>query len=285
MNLYYAMGGGLGHLTRARAFLRTLDIEKESVILTSSDFAKDKRVIGNLRVIQAAKSFEKDVETFQNFLQKTFSELNIKTIYLDAFPLGIIGELADFDFQNIELNYVARRLKWNNYSTFMTGKAPRFEKTFILEPLETAHQKFVDEFSNGRIDIELNYPVPKLSAPDEKVFQAILKTRKPFWLVVHAGDESEVLELVNYAEEMREIEQAAVTLILISPCRIRHDNLVQYNLYPASVLFDAAQRIFTAGGFNAMNQLKDFRNKHHFIPFERRYDDQFLRAARAKTKS
>ena len=85
---------------------------------------------------------------------------------------------------------------------------------------------------------------------------------------------------------MREIEKVDVNLILISPDNlsvqksVQKPNLFHFDIYPASVLFEQADKIFTACGFNAMQQTKDFRNKHHFIPFERRYDDQFERAKR-----
>jgi len=41
MNLYYAFGGGMGHLTRANAFMYTLGIRPEDfLVLTSSEFAE-----------------------------------------------------------------------------------------------------------------------------------------------------------------------------------------------------------------------------------------------------
>jgi hypothetical protein len=40
--------------------------------------------------------------------------------------------------------------------------------------------------------------------------------------------------------------------------------------------------IITGCGFNAMRQTLPYRERHRFIPFPRRYDDQFLRAARRR---
>lgn len=274
------MGGGLGHLTRAYSFLHTFSLIDSSFILTSSQFVDDKRVIGNCKIIQVNKKFEKDISLFQEFLHKTFTELNIKTIFLDSFPLGIIGEFADFDFQDIEVNYVARLLRWNNYSQFIKTNNPKFAKTYLLETLETEHQKFIDENSASQTKLGLVYPKSNLSKQDKDLVQLILDKQKPFWLIVHSGNEEEILELVNYAEEMREIENANVNLVLVSPNKFNHPKLFQCDIYPASVLFDKAEKIFTACGFNSMNQLKHFRSKHNFIPFERRFDNQFLRAKR-----
>jgi hypothetical protein len=51
-----------------------------------------------------------------------------------------------------------------------------------------------------------------------------------------------------------------------------------FNLFPVYPYFRQAGRIFTACGFNSMKQTKEFSYKHHFLPFRRRFDNQFLRA-------
>ncbi len=281
MVLYYAMGGGLGHLTRARAFLHTLGIEKNAAILTSSEFAPDKRVAGKSKIIQVDKNYENDVRAFQNFLKNIFDDSSFETLYIDSFPLGIIGDFSDFVFpENLEINYIARLLKWKNYSHFLPGKIPEYKNTFVLEPLEIEHQTFINAYSREQINFELKYPELILNSSDEEIFRFILNEKNPFWLVVHAGCDEETKELVAYAGEMREIESAEVNLILISPDNLNFQthSLFQFDLYPANVLFNDAERIFTACGFNAMRQTLEFRFKHYFIPFERRYDDQFARA-------
>ena len=55
MILYYAMGGGLGHLVRARAVVYTLGIERDTVLLSSSVGAADPRVTGPLRTNQVSR--------------------------------------------------------------------------------------------------------------------------------------------------------------------------------------------------------------------------------------
>ena len=278
MNLYYAIGGGLGHLTRARAFLHTFGIEKDLAILTASEFAADKRVVGDIEIISVDKDFAQNQIAYREFLKKIFSESSVETLFLDAFPVGIIGEFCDFDFGPTEVFYVARLLKWNNYVHLLHGKIPRFKQTFVLETLEDKHQKFIDKHSAAQIGIELKYPhIPTL---DEKLIQKILAEQLPFWLIVHAGSDEETNELFNFAQEMREIENAKVNLVLVSP----NDSAISdcHNIYPASALFRSATRIFTAGGFNAIAQTKDFRGKHFAVPFARRFDDQFARVSRLR---
>lgn len=281
MNLYYAMGGGLGHLTRAVAFLRGLVIENDSIILSSSPFLTDKRVVGNIRTILVEKSLEIDRSEYQKYLHNLFAELKPQKIFIDSFPLGIIGEFAGFEFdKSIEINYLARHLRWKNYSALIGAELVRFDKTFLLENLENEHLNFVETVSQQIIAFDLTYPAPDLSPKDFEIYQSILDTKLPFWLIVHSGEESEISELVAFAAEMCEFEAVETNLILISPTEFSTTikNFFQFDIYPASVLFQKAERIFSAAGFNVMKQTEPFKDKHFFIPFERRFDNQFWRA-------
>lgn len=275
MNLYYAMGGGLGHLTRARAFLQMLEIEAETAIITASNFADDKRVVGDVKIIHIDEEYSQNKKDYQKLLANIFDEIKPKTLFLDAFPVGIIGEFADFDFGEIKAHYLARLIRWENYSPLLEGFSNKFEKTYILEELKNEHLTFIKNNSKSNENFELIYPQIEHKIPNQE---------KPFWLIVHSGENAETMELVNYAEEMREIESAEVKLILMSPQKLnlKIPDFIQKDIYPASRLFESAERIFTACGYNVMKQTKFFRDKHFFIPFERRFDDQFKRAARIK---
>jgi len=277
--IYYAMGGGLGHLTRARAVLRTLEIENESAILSSSPFANDVRVVGDVKVINVPQSFEKSVADFRLWLFDVFEKSNVTEIYIDTFPAGIIGEFCDFDFGKMKLNYIARALKWNAYSPLLYGNLPKFQKTFILESLEEEHENYIDEHSQKKTSLDLIYPQTFFS-DQHKI---IVENHSPFWLIFHSEYDEEVKELLDYADEMRVIENANVSLVLITPKSSSSFplNTFHFDLYPVSQLFPYAERIISGCGFNAINLAREFKNKHHVIPFPRRYDDQYKRAFNA----
>lgn len=274
MDLYYANGGGLGHLTRANAFLRQLKIENETAILTASKFADDKRIVGDIKIIKIEESFSDAKEKYKNFLQKVFADLSPEKIYLDSFPAGIIGEFEDFNFGNTKAFYIARLLKWKKYARILKGKPIHFKKTYILEKLGKEHQTFINNHSEQTIDFDLHYPLSEKS--NDEIIQKIIEEHTPFWLIVHSGNFEEINELMGFAEEMHRIESAKADLILISPDQVQNESC--FDIYPASKLFPFAGRIITACGFNSIQQAKNFRHKHFFLPFERRYDDQFQRA-------
>ncbi|MCM2317252.1 MAG: hypothetical protein NDJ92_19065, partial [Thermoanaerobaculia bacterium] len=60
MILVYALGGGLGHLVRARAFLHTLGMERDAAIVTASHHASDPRVLGGIEAIAIPRELERD---------------------------------------------------------------------------------------------------------------------------------------------------------------------------------------------------------------------------------
>src|SRR5205823_8488836 len=130
---HYALGGGLGHLVRARAVAEVLGQEEQAVLLTASPFAGDERVTGGLPVERVPDRLERDPAALRGWIE----DLAPDELVIDAFPGGIVGELCGFDAA--PCRHVARRLRWGRYARRLDGPLPRFEATFVLEPLEEEH--------------------------------------------------------------------------------------------------------------------------------------------------
>jgi hypothetical protein len=111
MIVYYAMGGGLGHATRARRVLEALRID-DAVIVASCK--ADARVTGRYRVTDSLDG------------------LDPERIIVDVFPLGLKGELAGVD---APLDYVARLLKWDEYRRCVPDPLPHFGTMYVVEPV------------------------------------------------------------------------------------------------------------------------------------------------------
>lgn len=204
MIAHYALGGGLGHLVRAHAVAEALGQEEQTVLLTASPFAGDERVTGGLPVERVPDSLERDPAALRGWIE----DLAPDELVVDAFPGGILGELCGFDAA--PCRHVARLLRWERYERRLDGSLPRFEETFVLEPLADVHARALEGASDRLAPLELP-PAPaspRLSAVDE-----------PHWLVVHAGPEEEVAELVLYARDRMAAEGATARLVVISPVR------------------------------------------------------------------
>ena len=274
MILYYAMGGGMGHLVRASAFLHTFDL-KPYKILTAS--ANATRIFDRKDLITVDPEMQDSPENFLGFIQENLLKHNIERIILDCFASGILGEICHpGDVFNIPLDYVSRRIRWDRYKEKVSGNL-KFGKSFILEEPEPEHLTFIHDKSDEVWEGSLKYP--EYGMP-EKILQAW--ESRSAWLIVHSGPEEEVRILINHALDIAEAENIRPELLLISPIQI--PGITSLDFYPASSLFPLAGRIFSGCGFNIMQQTSEYRDKHIFIPFERKYDDQFRRADQAKKK-
>jgi hypothetical protein len=281
--LYYAMGGGLGHLTRARAVLHTLRLTRRATLLTASPYADDPRVTGGLPVVKAPTELAGDVPAYRTWLARLLERLCPTALYLDTFPAGIRGELCDFPaLASLPVHYVARLLRWPEYARLLNAAPARLQTTYVLEPLSPEHAAFVTRHSARCMPLTLcEPPRPHMDEAVRASLEPFKRTAQPFWLVVHSAPAAEVAELVAYADELRRVEQPEARLILLT--RDAPPTLPAFvqrlDCYPAAPLFPLAARVVSACGFNIMREMAAHRHKHRFMPFARRFDDQFARAA------
>jgi len=286
MMLYYALGGGLGHLTRARAVLHTLGIAAEQVtILTASRFADDARVIGPLNIIQVPPHLAHDPRAYRRWLRELLGTLAPEEIYLDSFPAGIRGEWDESLVRGISVHYLARLLKWENYASLLPATPPPLTSTFVLEPLHPKHLAFLSQHPGAQLlPLQLHDPPTVLGRRELAVIDELTREsrHRPIWLIVHSGSAAELTELLAYADEMRRLENSAARLVLLArtpPPQSMPTGVCCYDLYPASSVFHLAHRVVSACGFNVMRQMAAHRKRHRFMPLPRRFDDQFQRAA------
>jgi hypothetical protein len=238
MIVYYAVGGGLGHLVRATRVIAKLGID--AVIATASPYAE--RVCTNF--IRVPQSLENDLHAHREWIR----ELKAERIIADTFPGGIQGELCGLD---VPVDCVARLLRWDAYRAAVPFELPRIGTTYVVEELTHAPLGNV-------VPLDLSLPIVETVEQNED------------WLVVHSGPDEEVRELVAFAKELGKSKELRV----ISGAEV----------WPAAPLCPAAAKIITAAGFNVMLETEQWRAKHGIVPFARRFDDQFVRAARRKKR-
>ena len=245
MTTYYAPGGGLGHATRARRVLDRLGID--AAIITSAELPRE---------------LEGDAEAHRRWLLERVDD----HLLVDTFPAGIQGELAGVELPHID--HVARLLRWNDYPH---RDAPRFRTTYAVEPLTAEHEAYLRERSERFVELDLAL---------DTVAAAPVAGR---WLIVHSGPAEEVRELVAYASELAAIRQN-LEILVATRCDVDlPPGFTRIDALPATHLYPTAETIITAAGFNVMLETEPYRERHHALPFPRRFDDQFLRAARRRT--
>lgn len=253
MIVYYAIGGGLGHLVRARAVLHTLGVS-DAVLVTASPFANDARVTGEVPVIEVPPSLDGDRAGLRSWFAGLVAGERPERVIVDAFPAGVLGELVELE---VPVDHVARLLRWPKYARRLDRPLPRIETTFVLEPLHPDHLAALQGASD-RLE-----PLALFDPPEEARHDAAGAA-----LVVHAGPDHEVDALLALARTTGH------------RVRVARPGGPDLDVHPASALFSSAAAIVTAAGFNAMRQAAAFRDRHAFVPFPRPLDDQFARATR-----
>lgn len=244
MILYYALGGGLGHLSRAR---KVLDQRGEqAALLTASGHARDPRVSAGRPVIPVPRRLGHDRRAFREWLARLLDDLQPDELLVDAFPGGVLGELCGLDLPNASL--IARRLRWDVYARRLDGPLPAYAAVHALE--------------------ELGYdppgPVTPLTLPHAAPGAPLHDG--PHTLVVHAGPDHELQQLLAHAR--------GKTLV-VHP---RH-----LDVYPAEPHLAHADHIITGGGFNAMHETAPYRDRHTAVPLPRELDDQHARTVGMRT--
>src|SRR5438045_9296480 len=74
-------------------------------------------------------------------------------VIVDAFPLGVCGELAGVD---VPMDYIARLLLWDEYVRSIGDvRWPRFGTTYVVEELTRDHARFVHEHSERVVKLAL----------------------------------------------------------------------------------------------------------------------------------
>ena len=276
MNMYYAAGAGMGHLTRALAFGYSFFRDDEDFIfIVSSPHAA--AILGKKNFITIPPEIMNNPSLLQAWLIRIIDTHAIRDIYLDTFPAGLWGEWNHFPASvNHRFYLTGRLIDWQKYVDTIVSP-PDFERIYIFEPLEQEQQSCYGKLG-AKISFEvLKYP-PAL-VPEQ--FSAFIKTAtRPVWLIVHSETEDELLLLYHHARDIALLEEIQPEFVIISPSvpvAIR-DEVTSFDFFPAYQCFEDVQKIFTACGFNSMQQTRTYAHKHIFIPFERKFDNQFLRA-------
>jgi hypothetical protein len=239
--LYYALGGGLGHLTRARQY--------DATILAASQFADDPRVTAGRRVVRVAKPEE---------VRPAIDALAPDRLIVDTFPAGLFGELG-----SLRIDYVARYLRWQKYLDSVPAIEVQIDDAYVLEDLDPEHELFIQARARHVHRVKCEGRLQAVVSPD-------------IVLIIHSGPAEEIDELIEYARDVCREEGIARPLILCAPRRLHRSDVECVDEYPATDLARRAARIFTGGGFNAMREFGG-DPRHRPVPFPRKFDDQFRR--------
>lgn len=264
MILYYAMGGGLGHLTRSLAILSEIDHRQVDIrVLVSSRYAGlvETHMPCPVDVFKVNGPIHR--KHYYQWLQGYLQTHRIERIVLDTFAWGLVGEWA-YVGQAIPKDLIARDVKWPVYTTTVTSDFNVFpRRSLVIEPLG-GYATVLDEYS------DLTHLQGAICLPACVTSVAEKRDRKNV-LIVHSGTTHEQRQLCSYAQEQLpgwndgEYE--------VDYC------FAQQGLYPAEDRLNHYDYVVAGAGYNMVANAWTRQTQSHYLlyPFERRYDDQFSR--------
>ena len=257
--VFYALGGGLGHVTRALHIAQregsatdTWDI-LVSPQIRHWDVAVPSSVRLRVLPLEAATNGDAARQWALDFLTPTTA-----SFWLDAFPMGLFGEWKTLP--DLPAHHTARLLQPGGWMRARGER--RFEETLVLEPLHTAHHAYLNHHSKTLREVSI--PAPSAS-PDTPHGTG-------YWLVVHSGPVSEVETLLSHCPPQARI-------VVATDPGIPLPTTVERATGSPGSWYSGAERIVTAAGFNTIRETTAYRSKQWIVPFPRRFDDQFQRAA------
>lgn len=270
---FYVLGGGFGHLTRVSTFIKTYKIKPPFKIITNNPNAT--RFFKEEEILFLKRGEIESKEILQKSIIKILNNYSFTDFYIDVFPTGILGELSASLFSNTKIHLLARRLKWKSYLPYLNQEPIHFNTVFAFEPLEEKHQKYIDIYTDEFIQTKLNYSANSNTEVEKRVEEI----KSPVWLIVHSSNQEELELLWQHAQDIALVNQIEPQWIVLSDqTLLLPESIWQLQNENPADWFSHADKIFSAAGFNTIQQLIPYALKCEILPFQRRYDDQFWRA-------
>ncbi len=281
---YYALGGGLGHLTRAEAIHRAFRRRSNEPFVVLDNCRVAARVTSPRLVLEDRP----DSSALAALISALLSSLKPKALVVDAFPAGILGELASLLGQTEPVKLaVVRRLRaewverWN-----LTELVPRaYHRVLYVEP--GSELPGLEPLPSAR-----RVPPVLVREPDEVL------SRKEARRILDIPDETlavaaVVSELTPAAQGLlsaaaRAAERAtagAAWFRVVSPqpvARFAEQRLEHFPLMEWMRAFDV---VVGGSGYHLCHETDALGVPAVLVPQVRRYDDQFARAAGRRVAS
>jgi len=270
MILYYAMGGGLGHLSRSLAILQEMprSLAEQVRVLASSRHAALALPLFPCPVDVVAGEILTSRRAYFRYLEDYLERFRISSVILDTFPFGIVGEWLHVG-SSLPRALIARSLKWEAYQERIQHHDGPFPQQALV--LETLSEPYFHRLKQDSRLEHLDAPI----ALRESASQTD-RSGKQGLLIVHSGEKDERTILEQIARRhMREKNEQSAPPDYIFP---------EQGVYPAERIMARYQTIVAAAGYNMVAIASQAPPNQHYIlhPFPRRFDDQFLRLQRFK---
>jgi hypothetical protein len=270
MILYYALGGGLGHIARSFALIAYAPktLRPRIRLLVSSKSAELTRPYSPCPMDLVPFQAMVDRVLYAQFLGGYFKKHEFSCIVTDTFPFGLVGELAH-PASEIPRVLVGRYMQWDAYRTRCGDMDDAIwpEVAVMIEKQEEAYRETMERHSRV---ISAQWPISLASLRNN-----VPPDGPPACCVVHSGPQSEIERLMKFARNIMTRQGIRGAPEVFTP---------QKGLFPLEHHLSGFSDIVTGAGYGscAASIVLKGKIRYHFYPFPRRFDDQALRLERLR---
>ena len=280
---FYALGGGLGHLTRSLAVVHTLGLKGSARIATSLTpelrrMVRELPAKVELTTVPSAID-PTDPRQVRHWIEGEIAASAPDHIFIDCFPAGILGELTTDFYPELPKTLVTRRVSWSRYRIRCPDleRCPTFREILATEPLGGVQAEDLRALAPEPRLIDLIDEIQPSTRRRLRQLADELRLDRDTVLVVHSGPKSEVSQLLAVATTQASAERIALLCPSGSLPADLPANLQHRECYPVWPLFEQAGQVITAAGANSVRQLKHVNIQHVPVAMDRPLDDQPLR--------
>lgn len=274
MILYYALGGGLGHIARSFALIAHApgQLRRSVRLLVSSRSADVARPHSPCPIDSVPHWAMAGKGRYSQFLADHFKQHGFSCIVIDTFPFGLLGELKHLA-PEVPRVLVGRYLRWDAYIDRCGAVEDALwpQTALMIERQGEIYSGHVER--NCRRVITAEWPI-SLAGPME----GTVHDGRPACCVVHSGSSSELSRLEVIAKDIMAQRGIAGIPEVFTP---------EKGIFPLECHLSSFSDVVTGAGYAscAAAAVLNGRIRYHLHPFPRRFDDQALRLRRLKDGS
>ncbi|OJT23876.1 hypothetical protein BO221_18110 [Archangium sp. Cb G35] len=271
--LIYALGGGMGHLTRAVALGRAARRRGHRVeVITNSPFAPELALeaeLGEGNVHRLGAEFDK--HAVRESIERLLDRVRPEVLVVDTFPRGLGGELAPLlpgmkarkvlVHRDLHPDYVERFGLARFVDTFDRLLVPGEPAPFAHHPRAVSTPPWLLLDSGELLDVPTARRTLGVPTNEETV---------PVVAVLACGRPEEVDESAALAERLQRMPGPRTFVRLLSPS-------APWKLWPALSVMRGIDVLVGAGGYNTVQEARATGTPLVAIARPRLYDRQALR--------
>lgn len=267
MILYYALGGGLGHISRSLALLAHAPqpLLPRVRLLVSSRSAEVARPVSPCPMDLVPEQAMAHRKLYHRFLDEYFRRHDVSCVIVDTFPFGLLGDLKHRD-PRLPRVLVGRYLRWDAYRE-RCGDLAGAAWPQVAVMIEDQEEACLEEAArHGRV-VAAPGPI-SLARPIDGTADI-----RPACCIVHSGSPQEMDRLMLEARRIMAERAMEGTPEVFTP---------EKGLFPVERNLSRFTDVVSGAGYAgcAAAAVLKGRVRYHLHPFPRRFDDQALRLRR-----